>query len=132
MSGATTQAQGTQPEANGEQTPANRWAVTQTGYISSDGEPTVFMDDNGTRLPQVIRVCDDEATARKLLKRQDAIVGRLNGFNLKNTARSRPIYGIAEVFGPAKKPRKEMTPEQKKLSAERLAAGRKRAKQTSK
>ena len=116
------------PSVEVPQAPVTRWAVTQTGYITSAGDMTVFMDDDGRKLPQLIRIVDDEATARKMLSRLEASHQKVTAFKLKNAGTTRPIYGIAEVETKAKKPRKELTPQQKEAMAKRLSEGRKRAR----
>lgn len=76
---------------------ARQWAVVQTGYITPDSDVVRFALEDGTRVPQVIRLFPTEEQARKSYKRLAVRNGRVSALGMANSIVCQPIYGIAET-----------------------------------
>ena len=104
------------------------YAVVQTGFITPAADVVTFTDEDGNKLPQLIRVVKDKGTGEGIKTRMESLAKKLVAIASKEVAVSTPLYAVREVTLRGKKARKPMTDEQKKALKERFAKARKRAK----
>lgn len=103
----------------------DRFAVVQTGFVGPDASIMVFALDDGTKVPQIVRIADDFDTANKLRKRLATQVGGVASYGAGQKFNITPIYGVMPIKTAGKKRTRTMTEEQKRAAGERLAKARK-------
>lgn len=84
------------PVAAGSPT-AKRWAVVCTGFITPQFLPKAIATDDGKTAPVIIKLCKDEADARRMLRRLSGTHGKVDAFTGQSWEVCQPIYGVAET-----------------------------------
>ena len=88
-----------------ETSQARRWAVIQTGYIDATFNPVKLTDGKGRSIAVLIKVCKDEADARRMMKRLRTVHSRVEWLPGSDFGLAVPIYGVAETDIPFAKPK---------------------------
>lgn len=83
----------------------NQWAVVCTGFVDKKYNVTQIKDSGDKPCPVIVRMCKDQAEARKFLKRLQARHGKVEDFLDTDWEVTTPIYGVAETSSPAPKKR---------------------------
>lgn len=100
------------------------YAVVQTGYVSPSAEIVAFTNDDGSRLPQIVALFNDEESANSRKARLTYSIGKVSKFTNDKLKKSTPLFSVVTVVVIGKRKGRAWTPEQKKAAAERLKKAR--------
>jgi hypothetical protein len=104
------------------------WAVVQTGFITPSSDIVSFVDEDGNKCPQVIRLVKNERQANQIKTRLSSVASKVQSFGKIKAVKSTPLYGFVQLTVDGAKKVRTMTDEQKKAAGERLKAARKGGK----
>lgn len=113
---------------NGQPQTSQVLAVVQTGFTTPAADIVSFVNEEGQKCPQIIRLVKDERQANSIKTRLSSLASKVKQFGKMNGVKSTPIYGLVQLTVDGAKKGRTMTDEQKKAAGERLKAARKGGK----